>query len=202
MTIIAKTTSSNPSSDNYGKHWTPEQILDHFRPHEDTISSVKKWLISSGISGHSIKLSGDSGWLTFDATTSQAEKLFSTEYHLYENTEVGTSATACDEYHLPKYIQQHVDYVHPGVKLIAPGSKKLAKRSIENRRITRGAQFRSMSAVPSGVYNPKDLSRCDVEITPNCIQALYKFGLGDKASPDNAMGVFGKFVHHFSPAQR
>ena len=183
---------SDPSSSNYGKHWTPEQILDHFRPKDDTVDSVKNWLVSSGISAGSIKLSGDSGWLSFDATASQAEQLFSTQFHVFEHSEVGTTATACDEYHLPKHMQQHIDYISPGIKLIAPRSKAMAKRNLEKRRIGKIGQFKPLDSQQTGDYNPNDLSNCDVEITPNCIQALYKFTQGDKADPSNALGVFGK----------
>ena len=120
--------------------------------------------MSSGIAADSIKLSGDAGWLTFDATAHQAEQLFSTEYHVYEHTEVGTTATACDEYHLPRHMQQHIDYVSPGIKLIAPRSKAVAKRDLEKRRVGRIGQFRSLGSQQGGVYNPNDLSNCD-EVT-------------------------------------
>lgn len=41
---------SHPKSENYGKHWTSEEIIDAFRPADDTVEAVKQWLKDNGIS--------------------------------------------------------------------------------------------------------------------------------------------------------
>lgn len=50
--------SSTPGSSTFGKHMTPEEVIDFFAPEESTVETVKGWLISSGISaeriGHSV----------------------------------------------------------------------------------------------------------------------------------------------------
>jgi tripeptidyl-peptidase I len=127
--------------------------------------------------------------LTFDAPASDAERLFATEYHVFEHTKVGTTATACDEYHLPKHIQKHVDYVSPGIKLLAP---RKAPRNVK-RDFHRSSDKKFIEApeMPLLVKQAAgNLSTCDIAITPQCVQALYKFPNGTKADPRNALGVF------------
>jgi len=46
---------SDPTSPNFGKHWTPKQIHDFLSPAPETVASVREWLNSSGIQDHSMK---------------------------------------------------------------------------------------------------------------------------------------------------
>ena len=116
---------------------------------------------------------------------------------------------SCDRYHLPKHIQEYVDYITPGVKLLAP-SNKLGDDSMQKRELleTRShphqvgwphgggspgsPRFRPWPGKPGGWPHPgqEDLKDCDVAITPACIAALYHVPPGDKACPSNTMGVF------------
>ena len=194
---------SDPSSPNYAKHYTPHEIIDMFKPHEDTVNAVKNWIASAGIPKESIRLTKDKGWLSFRPTASQAEDLFQTEYHRYEHGPTGATATACEEYRLPKHIQEHVDYISPGVKLLAPrkprrdllesrsSSIKLASGQQPEKRsfhVSDTKKFYEMPVLKKAANG--SLDTCDVAITPQCVQALYKFPNGTKADPSNAMGIF------------
>ena len=76
---------SHPDSPNYGKHWTPEQVIEKFAPKPESIKSVKNWLYESGIDFHRVRLSGNKGWLEVNATVAEAESLLNTEYHVYQH---------------------------------------------------------------------------------------------------------------------
>ena len=88
--------SSHPSSPNYGKHWTSEQVTKAFAPSEETINTVKDWLVSSGVATERIAHSDNRGWLAFDATAEQAENLLQTKFYQYEDTETGHTVPACE----------------------------------------------------------------------------------------------------------
>jgi subtilase family serine protease len=90
--------SSTPGSANYGKHWTSEEVIDMFKPSEETVSAVHDWLVASGISSERITHSENKGWLAFDASTAEVEDLLHTEYHEYEVKGTGDKTAACDEY--------------------------------------------------------------------------------------------------------
>ena len=89
---------SYPDSPNYAKHWTSDQVNEFFAPGEKTVSTVKEWLVLSGIAAKCITHTDNQGWLAFDATVKEAEDLLHTEYHAYEHASHGSTVTACDQY--------------------------------------------------------------------------------------------------------
>jgi len=53
-----------------------------------------------------------------------------------------------------------------------------------------GAPIPPRSRPHSKPIDTTGLKTCDIAITPACIAALYKIPPGDKANPDNVMGIF------------
>jgi len=49
-------------------------------------------------------------WIHFNATVAETNQLFNTEYHYYEHNVEGGYRIACDEYHLPESVRNHVDF--------------------------------------------------------------------------------------------
>lgn len=49
--------SSTPGSAHYGKHMSPEEVIDFFAPDQSSVDSVIDWLVSSGIARHRISQS-------------------------------------------------------------------------------------------------------------------------------------------------
>jgi tripeptidyl-peptidase-1 len=95
-------------------------------------------------------------------------------------------------YHLPSHIQEHVDYVTPGIKLII--TSKVA--SLKKRSSIPG---KSKGVTPLGApvgdwpapSDPESLATCDVLITPACIKALYQIPPAPIfPNPTNAMGIY------------
>ena len=74
---------SDPESQNYGKHWTPQEVIEAFAPSNDTIVTVADWLAEAGFEAERLHLSPSRGWLKLNATTAEVEELLQTEYHVY-----------------------------------------------------------------------------------------------------------------------
>lgn len=123
---------SHPSSPNYGKHWSSEEVIEAFKPSDHAVETVRQWLVDAGISVKEIVHSDNKQWLAFDASNKQMESLLHTEYHEYEDVKTGGVMPACDQYHVPKHIQQHIDYITPGIKLMAPLDKKITEEGWKN----------------------------------------------------------------------
>lgn len=87
-----------------------------FAPSHETSNAVLQWLEANGIHPSRTEHSKGRNWIQFDATVAEAEKLLHTEYHAFEH-EDGGFRLACDDYHLPKGVQQHVDFVMPTIQL-------------------------------------------------------------------------------------
>ncbi|EPE08375.1 subtilisin-like protein [Ophiostoma piceae UAMH 11346] len=105
---------SHPESPNYGRHWTQEQIADMFAPSQEAVDAVMQW-ISDELGPKDTTLSKGRNWLSFNATVKELESLLKTEYHLYQHAEHGAHHIACDQYHVPEYLKQHIDIVTPTV---------------------------------------------------------------------------------------
>ncbi|KAG0647548.1 Aorsin [Hyphodiscus hymeniophilus] len=188
---------SHPSSPNYGKHLSAEEVHSIFAPAEDAVNIVKDWLIQSGIDVESILDYENKGWLAVDMPAHQAERLLHTEYYESDHTD-GRVRIGCDGYSLPAHVSQHVDFIKPGVKLSPP----LRKRTVERRDAFHGRHgiphmkpphWPGWTLPPAAHGLPPDLQNCGVNITPVCLQALYDLPKPNLKVPGNSMGVFEDF---------
>ena len=102
-------------------------------------------------------------------------------------------------YHIPAAVQEHVDYITPGIKLYATPGKTRAKRGLEKRTfgITGERKQPPLQAplpMPFSQISSKakngSLADCSAVITPPCIRALYNLTKPTKAAPGNELGIF------------
>ncbi|KAI1827579.1 peptidase S8/S53 domain-containing protein [Xylaria intraflava] len=167
---------SDPSSPNFGKHWSAEKIANTFAPSSETKNAITQWLVDSGIARPRITLSKGHNWIQFDGTVEEAERLFQTEYWHYEHAESGGLRMAVDEYSLPEHIQKHVDFVMPTVQL--EGLKPIANTRYGHELMTAVADGASLGSLPCGQL-----------ITVECLRKLYKFPEGKTAAEGNKIGI-------------
>ncbi|EED18810.1 protease S8 tripeptidyl peptidase I, putative [Talaromyces stipitatus ATCC 10500] len=193
---------SHPSSENYGKHLTKEEVHALFAPAEETLDTVKNWLFGTGLVDHSEIIHYENkGWLAIDMPAKHAETLLGTHFYEIESHN-GDVRIGCEEYYLPAHVSSHVDYIKPGVKLSAPMKKKQLpqKRSVagadsfhpSHPRMphTRPPHYPGWSLPPAAWGLPPELQNCGVNITPTCIKALYDIPNPIFSQPENAMGLF------------
>lgn len=69
-----------------------------FAPEEETVNSIKDWLLEFGIHDSRIVHSDNKGWIAVDVTVSEAEALLDTEYYEHEHTTSSKVRVGCDEY--------------------------------------------------------------------------------------------------------
>jgi tripeptidyl-peptidase-1 len=72
-------------------------VVEIFAPSQETVDAINEWLISAGIAAEKISQSVNKQWIQFDASAEDLEALLHTKYHVYEHTETGKTAVACDE---------------------------------------------------------------------------------------------------------
>ena len=101
---------SDPDSASFGQFWTPEDVIEAFKPADDTINAVNNWLSKEGV--EHITHSDNKQWLAFDMPARQAETLLKTRY-LESVLDNGRIEISCDNYMLPMELQAHVDFVKP-----------------------------------------------------------------------------------------
>lgn len=167
-------------------------MIEAFRPSQQTEDEVREWLVKSGIAPKRISHSENKGWFAFYATAEEAENLLFTEFHEYQDSVTGGIMPSCDEYHLPKHIRPHIDYITPGTKLLAPSHSKDEMASLNRVRGLSARNSHELHRAASAIEhtNPNDLSTCDIAITPACVAALYKIPPATSHHPNNSMGIF------------
>jgi len=192
---------SHPSSKDYGKHLSAEEVDAMFAPSDAAVSAVRDWLITSGIDDRVIAHSDNKGWLVADISVDQAQQLLQTAFYEYEHSRSGLLRVGSHSYHLPAYLQEFIDYVTPGVKLSAPMKKSLTKRTSSWVAPRRGYRHRPQWTPlhnhpwhkPDPAYSlPLELQACNVNITPPCWRALYGISVSHINTSVDALGVYAQ----------
>lgn len=189
-----------------------------FQPSSETVSVVRQWLIDAGIKNSSITHSDNRGWFAFHASADQVESLLHTEYHEYEDRHTGGIMPACEQYHVPAHVKHHIDYITPGVKLLAPPNAPTQKETLKRRgtewpgphggpswkggKPWQGPGLPFQYGRPSYPYSILEshnkLNSCDIAITPACVAALYQIPPSHGyAHPNNSMGIFEAELQFF-----
>jgi tripeptidyl-peptidase-1 len=68
-----------------------------FAPPENTVSTVKEWLTSSGIDHSRVVHSDNKGWIAVDVTVEEAERLLLTEFYEHEHVHSASVRVGCDK---------------------------------------------------------------------------------------------------------
>ena len=137
---------------------------------------------------------------SFHASAGEMESLLHTEYHEYQDAQTGGIMPACEQYHVPGHLQPHIDYITPGIKLLAPPEppKEHQKRSLAKRLSSPSAPYYHQSKVSlfrkptqEMIQNMAgNLSNCAEVMSPECIATLYHIPPSNLACEDNSMGIF------------
>lgn len=109
---------SDPVSEDFGRHWSQDQVVAAFRPAAESVHAVTAWLNGLGVTD--VTHTDNKQWLAFDIPASKAEAVFHTEYFEHEmkgkDGQVQGFEASCDEYYLPTHLTEHIDFVKPGIQ--------------------------------------------------------------------------------------
>ncbi|KAH8900403.1 putative Tripeptidyl-peptidase sed1 [Thozetella sp. PMI_491] len=200
---------SNPSSPNYGKYMSAEEVFEYFAPPPTRVGAVMDWLKTAGIDSSRLSLSTNKQWIQFDASVLEAENLLYTDFFLFEHSETAAEGIACEEYHIPGHLSEHIDYITPGIRLLR-GTRQSLKKSRRADSESQGGGYRAfhtdVSALPNGLSIQAsdggmfNASICDTVVSPVCILSQYRIPKGQLASPGNELGIFQDLDQHYSPS--
>jgi tripeptidyl-peptidase-1 len=155
---------SHPESENFGRFWTPQEVMATFAPSEEAFSNTVRWLLQMGVGSKRITPSAGRNWIKVNSTVAEAEKLLDTTYSIYQDDE-GTTLVACESYAIPLSISQHIDFVSPTIQFdprIGTINKRVAKREAMRPK------FKAVEAQT----DPLGLENCSQLTTPSCLRAM------------------------------
>ncbi|TRM66566.1 peptidase S8/S53 domain-containing protein [Schizophyllum amplum] len=170
---------STPSSANYGKHLTQDEVKAYASPSAETSSAVSDWLSGEGIT---FDIGGSyDNWVTFSVPVSKANELLDASYETFLHTPTDSSQVRTLAYSLPEALTGHVDAVYPTTSIVKP-------------RIP--GPVRVFAAPPSLVADVNVTAdavpaSCNSTVTPTCLQALYGIPATPATQSSNHLGVSG-----------
>ncbi|OKL62622.1 hypothetical protein UA08_01245 [Talaromyces atroroseus] len=175
---------SNPTSPNFGKHWTPAEVREFFSPAPETLESVQEWLSSSEIATHRHRLAFSRGTIQFNATVEELESLLKTKYKVWRNVDTGVLSLSCDEYYVPRHVGHHIDFITPTIDMGTPYSQ-----TSKRQKRTRFSPIRH--PLPSTLQgDANNLNTCNESITPACVRALYQIPESTVTQAGNNLGIY------------
>jgi tripeptidyl-peptidase-1 len=159
---------SHPRSAQYGRFWTPQQVMEMFAPSRDAVDDTIAWLLKAGIPSKSIAPSAGRNWIKISTTVGDAESLLDTTYNVYESAEEDVELVACESYSLPADVRQHVDLVTPTIQFDTRGA------TIRQRVKRRDVLTPNLRKLPTWHKNhgAESLQNCSEVTTPACLRAL------------------------------
>jgi tripeptidyl-peptidase-1 len=184
---------SSPSSSTFGQYWTLDKVTDMFALSAESLAAVTSWLTNSGIPRNTMILSLNRGFVAFNITIADAERLLQTRYLVYSDTLFGERSIACDHYSVLKDIRPHIDFITPTIALNT-GSQKRRRDVEQPEHVKNILPLRPKLGV---TYKPlqlplDELSNCDSVTTPDCLRALYGIPIGSTANPHNSFGIYAQ----------
>src|SRR3569833_281454 len=201
---------AHPDSAQYGQHWSKAKVVETFAPKKESIDLVMEWLGAEGIRADRVRLSAAKNWLSFNATAREVERLLKTEYHVFRHFEHGYSHVACDAYHVPEHLAEHIALIMPtehfdqrvghsrqkhNEELAEETQNELKMRYLQKRQrpehgIVGLPTDQSLAKLGQTITNAlMDLTQCDTMITPACLRALYNTPPGSLSSSNNTLGI-------------
>lgn len=64
---------SDPLSPDYGRHWSQDEVIEAFKPSQETVDKVTAWLHSHGI--FDFTHTDNKMWFAFDTSVEKAESM-------------------------------------------------------------------------------------------------------------------------------
>ena len=143
------------------------------------------------------------------------EEVMVADFYIFEHTMTGTKNVAVDEYHVPIDIQEHIDFIMPGIKMRSdPRELKKMRRKREAEEEARHLESRGFHSqhtdlLPINDQVPEDAlpslnvstlvpANCDFYVTDTCIKAQYNIPNNTLAAPGNELGIFESLDDHYS----
>lgn len=178
----------------FGQYYSAEEVAEIFAPAKERVDAVFAWLREAG--HEKFGLSANKQWVEVDMPVQKLEELLKTDYHHFDHVSTGKTTIACDQYHVPAHVQQHIDYITPGLKLMA-GTGSSSHSNKVKRAFRHGSDkgFAPIGGVPitspiATLLSKDQTLNCDKYVTPACIAGMYNITKATKAHAGNELGIF------------
>ncbi|KAF5363393.1 hypothetical protein D9756_000248 [Leucocoprinus leucothites] len=159
---------SDPYHERYGQHLSKEEVEALVAPHDESISSVDKWLASFGFKGEDVERSPAKDWVKLRVPVALAEEMLNTTYFVWKHLQSGDFLVRTTSYSLPDFVHAHVDVVQPTTMFGRFKGSKSTIISVDD------APELKMSTTTIDIGNGISVDpSCNATVTVNCLKQLY-----------------------------
>ncbi|XXH02693.1 hypothetical protein Hte_009076 [Hypoxylon texense] len=173
---------SDPNSEEYGQHWTAQDVAEAFAPSRAHASMVKDWLYGFGITADRLLSSHGGGYILVDLTVEEAMKLFNPTCSRRNNKQSDETYIGCDHHSIPESLSPFIDYI---ITVRKPTTG--LPHDIPNRTRHRSAEPKAQSLQRRN--KTADIN-CLEYTTPSCLRELYHIPQAIDPHPNNSFGIF------------
>ncbi|ETW78237.1 serine protease S53 [Heterobasidion irregulare TC 32-1] len=175
---------STPSSAQYRRHLSKEEVEKFVAPTAETVLAVDGWLSSNGLTSTKVSPAGD--WISVSMTVEQANKLLDADFSTFTHLDTGKQAIRTLSYSIPIALQDHMSFVHPTI--VFPMKNIVTPVRIPTVKVNPAAFIDSTSnTVPAS---------CETQVTPACLQAQYGIPTAPATQSSNRLGVSAFFFEY------
>lgn len=194
---------ADPTSSNYGRHLSFDQVNEIVAPSSSTLSAVTNWLQQTGLTiSHRTP---NSDWLLVDTTVERAEQLLSgsAEYHLYQHVETGQIFLRTTEYSLPSEVHPHIDFVAPSIRFPIIHSLTRNNEQLDDFKLI--TELNGITQLTDAKLSDNEVevssspnAACGLSVNPTCLRSLYKTTSVNGTARNNSAAVTGYLEQYIS----
>ncbi|KUJ07551.1 subtilisin-like protein [Mollisia scopiformis] len=174
---------SDPTSPEYGQHWTAREIVKFFSPQAKDVSAAVGWLHSSGISAAQLSGSHGRGHILIDLTVGDVERLFNTTCSRFIDGQKGKSWIDCGPYNIPDSLSSSIDYVATVRRSLQQPPPRAPNKPDFRRPLAQVPQAEADSSNSTNVD-------CNQYTALSCLRKLYNIPLSTTPHPNNSFGIY------------
>ncbi|KAL7920588.1 subtilisin-like protein [Trichoderma austrokoningii] len=175
---------SDPTSPEYGQHWSAQKVATAFAPSKQSLKAVIDWLSSVGIPPARLSPSHARGHYLIRSTLGEAERVFNVTCSLNGGQ---TNKLKCTDYVIPKSVSHIVDYI-----TISSLNMPRATSSINTKREP-APRTKSRKRVQNKIeLSDKAVVNCSIYTVPSCLTELYNIppSTNTTVNPSNTFGIY------------
>ncbi|KAK1238142.1 hypothetical protein MKX08_002721 [Trichoderma sp. CBMAI-0020] len=157
---------SDPTSREYGQHWSAQQVAEAFAPSKQNLKIVTDWLSNEGIVPARLSPSHARGHFLIRSTLGEAERIFNVTCS-YKSGQM--NKLKCTDYSIPKSVSHLVDYIT--VDSLST-SRPVQEISKTKRRAALGTHSRNRMQDNIELSDNASVN-CSLYTVPSCLREFY-----------------------------
>jgi tripeptidyl-peptidase-1 len=176
---------SDPTSPEYGQHWSAQKVATAFAPSKQSLKIVTDWLSSVDIPPARLSPSHARGHFLIRSTLAEVERIFNVTCSCGSSQ---TSNLKCTDYTIPKSVSHLIDY-------ITISSPSMSRTVSNNAKTKRGPTLGTKSG--NRAQDKIELSNnaavnCSKYTVPSCLTELYNIPTSTNTTvhASNTFGIY------------